>query len=322
VQGSLGSGWAYTILWDGMAQGFIAAVAFVLPFILPFYIFLALLEDSGYLARVAVLMDSTMHRLGLHGKAFIPLVLGYGCSVPAVLGTRILETRRERIIAGFLATMIPCAARTVVIMALVGVFLGWYWALGFYILNLGVVFVLGRASSRLIPGQIHGLIMEVPRYHMPQPAMVMRQTWMRLKDFVVVALPILVIGSVLLVLLESTGASDPINLLFSPLTVWLLGLPVGVGLILVLGVFRKELTLAMLLALVNELNYSGVHDFMTSGQIIVFTLFVMFYIPCVSTLAAMLKEYGMKVTARIALAQIALAVLIAGMANLILGFGG
>ena len=316
AQNSLGDGWAYIIIWNGIAQGFIAAVAFVLPFILPFYIFLALLEDSGYLARVAVLMDSTMHSFGLHGKAFIPLVLGYGCSVPAVLGTRILETRRERIITGFLTTIIPCAARTVVIMALVGVFLGWYWALGFYILNLLVVFILGRAATKLIPGETYGMIMEIPRYHLPKAKLVLKQTWRRLRDFIIMALPILVFGSVLMVVLESSNISDPINLLLSPLTVWILGLPVAVGLILVLGVFRKELTMIMLISLVNVLNYDSVTDYMTMGQIVVFTLFVMFYIPCISTLAAMLKEYGAAITAKIAVAQTLLAMLIAGGANL------
>ena len=233
-------------------------------------------------------------------------MLGYGCSVPAVLGTRILETKRERVITGFLTSIIPCAARTVVIMALVGVFLGWYWALGFYILNLLVVFILGRLATRLLPGETHGLIMEVPRYHLPKLKLIMRQTWGRLRDFIKMAMPILVLGSVLMVIMESTNISDPINLMLSPITVWALGLPVAIGLILVLGVFRKELTMVMLISLVNILNFDSVTDYMTAAQIIVFTLFVMFYIPCISTLAAMRKEYGSEITAKIAVIQILL----------------
>ncbi len=314
VENALGDGWAYLILWDGVAQGFVAAIAFVLPYILPFYLILALLEDSGYLARVAVLMDALMHRFGLHGKAFIPMILGYGCTVPAVLGTRILETRRERFISAFLAGFIPCAARTTVIMALVGAFLGWYWALITYIFNILIIAFLGLVATKVLPGKAYGLIMEVPRYHLPSAKVVVKQSWMRLKDFVVVAIPVIIVGSVGLVLLEGFGATDGINWFLSPLTVWVLGLPAAVGIILLLGVLRKELTIVMLVTLWGT---GALDQQLTAAQMIVFTMFVIFYIPCVSTMAALLKEFGWRATSIISVSQFVVALVIAGLFNML-----
>ena len=319
VENVLGDGWWYLILWDGVVQGFVAAIAFVLPYILPFYLILAVLEDSGYLARVAVLMDAMMHRFGLHGKAFIPMILGYGCTVPAVLGTRILETRRERFISAFLAGFIPCAARTTVIMALVGAFLGWYWALITYTFNLLIIGLLGLIATKVLPGRAYGLIMEVPRYHLPSASVVMKQSWMRLKDFVIVAIPVIVVGSVALVLLEGFGATDGVNWFLSPVTVRVLGLPAAVGIILLLGILRKELTIVMLVTLWNT---GSLDQHLTAAQMIVFTMFVIFYIPCVSTMAALLKEFGWRATSIISVTQFVVALAVAGLFNLLFVISG
>ena len=116
----------------GAVLGTAGAVAIVLPYLLPFLVGLAILEDIGYLSRVGYLMDAAMHRLGLHGTATLPILVGYGCSVPAVMATRILTTRRDRFIAAFLAVLVPCSARMTVIFALVGFYLGANYALGIY----------------------------------------------------------------------------------------------------------------------------------------------------------------------------------------------
>jgi len=314
VKDNLGDGWLYLVVWEGAVQGFIAALAFVLPYILPFYILLALLEDSGYMARVAILMDAMMHRFGLHGKAFIPMILGYGCTVPAVLGTRILETRRERFIAAFMSGFIPCAARTTVIMALVGAFLGWYWALGLYVFNILLIALLGYLAAKLLPGKAYGLIMEIPRYHRPKAKVVLKQSWMRLRDFVVVAMPIIVIGSIVLVLFEMFNLTDSINIVLSPVTVWVLGLPVAVGVILLLGILRKELTIVMLVTLWNT---EALNEYLTASQMIVFTLFVIFYIPCISTIAALVKEFGIRASVAISTIQFTVALIIGGLFNVL-----
>ncbi len=161
----LGQAWlgshtlAYT-LTEGLLMGIFGGVAIVLPYLLPFLIGLAVLEDSGYLPRVAFLMDNLMHLLGLHGKSIIPFILGYGCSVPSVMSTRILESPRDRLVVAMLAILIPCSARSVIIFALVAYALGPYWALGVYFFNLVVIALLGRAvhlhSARGFAGPAHG----------------------------------------------------------------------------------------------------------------------------------------------------------------------
>ena len=148
-------------------MGIFGGVAIVLPYLLPFLVGLALLEDSGYLPRVAFLMDNLMHFLGLHGKSIIPFILGYGCSVPAVMSTRILESPRDRLVVSMLAVLVPCSARSVIIFALVAYALGPYWALGVYFFNLVVIALLGKVSTWILPEVSPGLLMEIPEYRFP-----------------------------------------------------------------------------------------------------------------------------------------------------------
>jgi len=290
----------------GALLGTAGAVAIVLPYLLPFLMGLAILEDVGYLARVGYLMDAAMHQLGLHGTATLPVLLGYGCSVPAVLATRILASRRDRFIAAFLAVLVPCSARMTVILALVGFYLGANYALGIYALNLLVVMLAGHVLARLWPEISPGMLMEVPAYRMPAPRVVLLKTWWRLREFVVVAFPLLVAGSVVLSLIEFYGWQQFINAALSPLTA-LLGLPRVVGLTLIFGVLRKELSLLMLM---QALGTTHVLSAMTVAQIVIFTLFVTFYLPCMATLASMIRELGWRLTTAAAGALLGLAVAI------------
>jgi ferrous iron transport protein B len=300
----------------GALLGTAGAFAIVLPYLLPFLIGLSVLEDAGYLARVGYLMDAVMHRLGLHGTATIPILLGYGCSVPAVMATRILTSRRDRFVAAFLAVLVPCSARMTVIMALVGFYLGAYWALGIYVLNLAVITLAGNVLAKIWPEVAPGMLMEVPPYHHPALRVVLLKTWWRLREFVMVALPLLVVGSAVLGLIEFFGWQSVINAGLSPLTA-LLGLPTAVGLTLIFGVLRKELSLLMLM---QALGTSDVHAVMTSVQIIIFTLFVTFYLPCLATLASMVRELGGKLTAAAATALLLLAIVISLAARGVLQF--
>ena len=313
ILGSASLGFAVV---KGALLGTAGAFAVVLPYLVPFLIGLSILEDVGYLARVGYLMDAAMHRLGLHGTAMIPVLLGYGCSVPAVMATRILTSRRDRFIAAFLAVLVPCSARMTVIMALAGFYLGAYWALGIYALNLVVVALAGIILARLWPEIAPGMLMEVPPYHRPSPRVVLLKTWWRLREFVVVALPLLIVGSAVLGLIEFFGWQAAINAVLSPLTA-LLGLPASVGLTLIFGVMRKELSLLMLMQAVGTTN---VHSVMTSAQILTFTLFVTFYLPCLATLASMVRELGRKLTAAAAGALLVLAVVISLLARGVLHF--
>jgi ferrous iron transport protein B len=305
--------WAVNVVVNGFLGGVIAGVTIVLPYIIPFYILLAVLEDSGYLPRAAFLMDNVMHKIGLHGKAFIPLMLGYGCNVPACIGCRIMETDRERFLAGFVVVLIPCAARTVVILGLVGRFVGLHAALALYVFDLALVFALGRIAFKALPGEPVGLIMEMPSYKKPMMKNVLLKTWSRTKDFVYIAFPLIIAGSVVLTALSVTGLLTSVAQAISPLTSGWLGLPSEAGIPLLFGVLRKELTLVLL----SELLPLGS---LTSVQMIVFALVTMIYIPCVATVAALFREFGWKRAVSMIIIDVVLAVVLGGIAFRLLSF--
>jgi len=303
------------LIAGGFLSGIGAGVTIALPYIVPFYIILAVLEDSGYLPRAAFLMDSVMHKIGLHGKAFIPLLLGYGCSVPACVGCRIMETDRERFLAGLVVVLVPCAARTVIILGLVGSYVGLPAALALYLFDLVLVFALGRLAFKALPGEPVGLIMEMPPYKMPSMRNIGKKTWARTKDFIYIAFPLIIGGSVVLEILRSTGLAWSIADLMAPFINGWLGLPTITGIPLIFGILRKELTLILLSELAGTTNFSQI---LSPLQMVVFTLVTMIYIPCIATIAAFVREFGWKRAVGVVLIDILLALLIGGVAYRIL----
>ena len=275
-------------LSKGVLQGIAGGIAIVLPYLVPFLIGLSILEDIGYLPRVAFLMDIFMHRIGLHGKAIIPLILGYGCSVPAVMATRILEFPQHRFIVSILTTMIPCAARITIIFALVAFLISPNAALAIFALNILVVAISGKILSIIYPEVSLGLILEIPAYQLPPISNTLKKSWYRIREFIVIAWPLLIIGSAILALMEYGKIDLLVNRFVSPLT-HLLGLPSVVGTTLIFGLLRKELSLIML---TQALGTTQVLTVMTQTQVMVFTVFVTFYIPCLATIAALWKEVG------------------------------
>jgi ferrous iron transport protein B len=279
----------FYMIFNGIIQGFSGGVGIVLPYLIPFLLGLALLEDIGYLPRAAFLMDSIMHSIGLHGKSIIPFVLSYGCNVPSIMGVRVLQKPRDRFITAILVTFIPCAARTTIIFALVAFYLGPSYALLLYILNLVVIAGVGKGLSRMMPDVSPGMILEIPSYKLPGASAVLRKVWFRLQEFVVVAWPILIAGSLILSLLEYLRLSGPLNNLLSPFITTVLGLPKEVGIILIFGILRKELSIIMLVQALGTANFASV---MTAEQMLVFTIFVMFYVPCLATLGVLRSTLG------------------------------
>jgi ferrous iron transport protein B len=273
---------------NGILQGIAGGVAIVLPYLLPFLFGLGFLEDIGYLPRVAFLMDALMHRMGLHGKAIVPFILGYGCNVPAVMSTRMLEDRRDRYLAAALATMVPCAARLAVVFGLVAFYLGPQIALAIYIFNLFVIAVTGRILTYILPEDTPGLILEMPVYRVPTLKTISQKAWFRVREFVVEAWPVLIVGSIILSILNYLNLARVFNALVYPIT-WFLGLPSEVGVPLVFGILRKELSLIMLRQALGVTDFSQA---LTSIQMITFTVFVVFYIPCLATLAVLRRELG------------------------------
>ncbi len=279
-------------IFSGIIQGLAGGIAIVLPYLFPFLFGLAILEDLGYLPRIAFLLDAFLHKIGLHGKAIIPFILGYGCTVPAIMATRILESERDRFITSVLATMIPCAARMTIIFALVAFYINPQAALAIYILNIVVIIVSGKILSRLLPEITPGMILEIPAYHIPSIKVALAKTWLRMKEFIFIAWPLLIVGSIILSLLQYYKTDMLINNFFSPLTS-LLGLPLVVGTTLVFGILRKELSMLMLIQAIGVTNVITV---MSTTQIMTFTIFVIFYIPCVATISVLWKEIGSKRT--------------------------
>ena len=300
-----------TVLWNGILGGIIAGLTLIIPFVIPFYLLLAMIEDSGILTRVAFMMDSAMHKIGLHGKALIPIILGYGCNVPAIHACKIMETRRERLLAAFAITFAPCAARTIIILGLVGVFLGPLWALALYGIDLIVIFALGRIAMKAVPGKSTGLIMEMHSFKVPSLKVVSKQTWTRTKSIIYMVFPVYIAGSAIVQLLFAYNYLTPVSNALSPLTVQWLGLPIATGVVLILGVVRKEFVLLGAVAIFGSTNLGA---FMTPVQLLTLALVAMLYIPCVSTVVILVKEFGWKAATTISLANIVAAILIGGLA--------
>ena len=288
----LGDGLLFHLV-EGLIQGVGGGVAIVLPYFLPLLLLMSVLEDSGYLARAGFLLDAFMHRIGLHGKSVSPFILGFGCNVPAIVSTRILESHRDRVLTSLLIPFIPCSARTTIVLALVAFYLGPFWAMGFYAVNILVVAVVGWAVSRFMKEPSPGLILEIPSLKAPRLGSILRKTWLQIFSFVKFAWPILIAGSLVLSLLTYFHADRWINDVLAPLVVKGLGLPHELGVTLVFGFLRKELSLIMMLQALG-VDYQNLLSVVSREQIVVFTVFISFFIPCLSTFVIMWKEIGKK----------------------------
>ena len=284
------------LLW-GFDAGILGALSVGIPYVLTFYLVLSLLEDSGYLGCLAYLTDTVMHKIGLHGRAIIPIIMGFGCNVPAVMGTRVLTTRRERILASTLITLTPCSARTAVIIAAVGFFAGWQYAAAIFGIDLAVIGVVGVFLSKMLPGKTSELVMEMFTFRRPKASTILKRTWFRFKTFMLMALPMIVIGSLVLGAFYETGWLQILLAPVNSIMFTLLGLPAVASVCLVLGILRKELTLQLLIAMA-AMQYgpsaSNLLLFMTPLQLFVFGLVVTLYFPCIATMTVLGRELGWK----------------------------
>ncbi|MGB8952484.1 MAG: ferrous iron transport protein B [Candidatus Aminicenantales bacterium] len=296
-------------LSDGVLQGIGGGVAIVLPYFIPLLFLMALLEDVGYLARAGFLLDTFMHRIGLHGKSVSPFILGFGCNVPAIISTRILESRRDRIITSLLIPFIPCSARTTIILALVAFYLGPIWALGFYVFNILLIGAIGRLITLVARDSSPGLILEIPSLKIPSLKNIFFKIYFQLKSFIQFAWPLLILGSIILGIIQFAKADQMINAVLSPLVVKLLGLPQELGVTLIFGFLRKELSLLMMLQALG-VSYPDILSVISRNQLIVFTVFISFFIPCLSTFAVLWKETGKKIAFLSAGLSISVAVLV------------
>lgn len=308
---------ARSALW-GVDAGVNAALAVGVPYVLTFYLMLSVLEDTGYLNSVAFLTDPFMHRLGLHGRAAIPLVAGAGCNVPAIMGTRVLTTMRERVLASTLVCLMPCSARTAVIAGAVAKYVGWEAAVLIYLIVAGLGFGAGWGLNRVVPGRALGLVMEMFPLRAPSARAMVRQTWHRFKGFVWVATPVVLAGSFVLGVVYETGLVWAFTAPLRPIVEGWLGLPAVAGLTLIFAILRKELALQLLLTLAIAQYGAGASDllrFMDKGQIFTYALVNTLYVPCIATIAVLAHELGWRRAVMISAFTVALALLAGGVAH-------
>lgn len=259
-------------------------VGVIFPLVLGFYLYLSVLEDSGYLPRVAVLSDGLLTRIGLNGRAIIPMILGLGCVTMATLSTRVLSTQRERTIAStLLAITIPCSAQLGVIMGLMAV-AGGLKAWGVYCALLFAIFiVLGTVLNAMLPGRSSPLVLDLPPMRLPRLNNVAKKTWTRTRGFIAEATPLFILGTFLVALCQVTGLLDAVQVWLAPLTQSILHLPAEAAQVFIMGMVRRDFGVAGLYFLAGQMTALQV---MTS--LIVITLFV----PCIASAAVLWKERG------------------------------
>jgi ferrous iron transport protein B len=292
-----------------------AGLGIAFPFIFTFYVGLSLIEDTGYMTRAAFLADRAMHRLGLHGEAIIPMVIGFGCTVPAVMSLRILKTRREKTIAAFLISLVPCSARTVVIAGIVAAFVGIAWAFSIYLIVFVLIIITAVLLSRITPGEQFGMIVEMSALRRPQARLVLAKSWLRIKEFLFIALPLLIITSIALGLFQYFGLTDAFEQLVAPITVTLLGLPEYAATALLFGIFRKELAFETLAVLAGTADLGSV---MTSAQLYTFAIVTVLFIPCISTIAVLYRQLGARIAILISVYSVFLGLLIGAIINMLI----
>lgn len=291
-----------------------AGLGIAFPFVFTFYVGLSILEDTGYMTRAAFLADRAMHRIGLHGEALIPMVIGFGCTVPAVLSLRLLKTRREKTIAAFLITMVPCSARTVVIAGIVAAFVGIFWAFSIYLIVFILIIITAVVLSRMTPGDQFGMIVEMSPLKMPRTRFVLQKSWLRIKEFLFIAMPLLIATSIVLGFFQYFGIIDVFQQFFAPITVSLLGLPEYASTALLFGIFRKELAFETLAVLAGTADLGSV---MTSVQLYTFAVVSVLFIPCVSTIAVLYRQMGAKITILASLYSVLLGMTIGVLINIL-----
>lgn len=291
------SGWLVEFLAGGLLGG-IGMILTFLPILFIFFASLGILEDTGYLARAAFLSDRWMHKMGLHGKSFMPILLGFGCNVPAVLGTRIIESRRSRLLTTLLIPLIPCTARMAVIAVLAAAFFGQYafWiSWGLVGLSLGIMILVGLFLHHFIFENEHvPFIMELPLYHLPNLRTIGMYTWENILGFLKKAGTTILIATMVIWTLSyfPTGNIDQsylgmIGRFLEPVGS-LMGLPWPVLVALLTSIIAKENAVATLAVLYGSVAVLA--SSLPLAAALAFMVFLVLFIPCVGTVAAIKQE--------------------------------
>lgn len=278
--------------------------ALILPYVTLFYIVISILEDSGYLPRLGVLVDSILRRIGLPGGNIVPFIMGYGCAVPAILGTRASTSKKERLIlASLISIAVPCTAQSGAFFTLLGDRSVFALIFVYGISFLGMI-VIGVLLKRLIPGKTSPTLIEIPNLLVPDMKSLVKKIYIRLRHFVFEAQVPMAIGILIAALIAETGAIVFLGRIMEPLAVNWLGLPREASLALLLGIIRRELAVMPLL----DMN-------LRTSQVIVGSTVALFYLPCLSVFAVLYKEFKIKYASLIVLATLVMAFGVGGIVN-------
>jgi len=290
-----------------LSTGIYVPLAMVLPYVFAFYLVLSFLEDIGYLPRLAILADNAMHEIGLHGYSVIPFILGFGCNVPGILSTRVLESERERFIAcTILAIGIPCAALQAMIISFMGI-LGLGYVLLVYMILFSISVMAGIMLNTILPGESPEFFAEMPPFRLPNLKVMLKKLWMRLKGFLREAVPTVIIGVLVVNILYILGFFDILAAIAAPVISGILGLPAASASALLIGFLRKDMAMALLTTM-------G----LTASQLLVGTVVLTVFFPCIATFTVLLREMGIKNTMKITAIVMSFAILAGGIVNLIL----
>jgi len=287
------------------------AIAIVLPIVTLFFFYFSILEDSGYLPRLALMADKLFKRLGLNGKAVLPMVLGLGCDTMATMTTRILETKKERVIVTLLLALgIPCSAQLGVILGMlasVSLSATLIWA-GMLV---GVMALVGFLAARIIKGETSDFIIEIPPIRMPMASNVALKTLVRVQWYLKEAVPLFILGTFILFVLDRSGGIVVMQRIASPVIVHFLGLPADATQSFIIGFLRRDYGAAGLL----DLQRSGM---LNNRQVVVSLVTMTLFVPCIANLLMIVKERGLKTAIWITLFIFPFAVLVGGALNFVL----
>ncbi len=276
-------------------------VGLLLPLVVAFYLLLSILEDSGYLPRVATLLDRSFHKVGLNGRAVIPMILGFGCVTMATISTRILGSDRERLIAIVLLSLtIPCSAQMGVITAMLSA-LGFGYFLAYILIMLAIFVLAGTALNKLLPGKTTDLLIDIPPMRLPLLKNVWQKTWSKSLHFLSEAGPLFAIGSLLIGLLQITGVLEILQQLAAPIVVTWMKLPKEAATAFIMGIIRRDFGAA------GFFNMA-----LTKQQTLVAMTTLTLFVPCIASIVVVLKERGFKQGLGVFIGCIGIAFLIGG----------
>jgi ferrous iron transport protein B len=286
------------------------ALAIVLPIVFTFFFLFSIIEDSGYLPRMAIMVNRVFRIMGLNGKAVLPMILGLGCDTMATMTTRILETRKERIVTTMLlALAVPCSAQLGVLLAMMAA-LSPVAAVLWVGLLIGVLVLVGWLTSRLFEGEASDFILEIPPMRRPQLSNVMTKTLGRLEWYLREVIPLFVIGTAVLFLLDAFDLLDGIARLGEPLVSGWLGLPRETANAFLVGFMRRDFGAVYLLD-----ASTGPEPLLTTHQIFVAMVTITLFMPCFANFLMIAKEHGMKIAWSMAAFIFPFAFFVGGLAN-------